>query len=159
MLQTTSSASLAVKFAAEGHTTLIVSTDPAHSLSDALAQVPPVSYSCSCTSLPATLAQGPLREMHVPPPPPLPPLPDRHTTLIVSTDPIHSLSDAFAQLPPCLPHLLNHCPARRTCSGLSRLLRHIPDCHTCSCTSTSYALAWVPPCLPNPLRYRPGCHT
>ena len=32
------SSSLAVKFAAEGHHTLVVSTDPAHSLSDSLAQ-------------------------------------------------------------------------------------------------------------------------
>lgn len=36
--KTTSSASLAVRFAEEGHTTLVVSTDPAHSLSDALDQ-------------------------------------------------------------------------------------------------------------------------
>jgi arsenite-transporting ATPase len=37
--KTSLSASLAVKLAAAGHTTLIVSTDPAHSLSDSLAQV------------------------------------------------------------------------------------------------------------------------
>jgi Mrp family chromosome partitioning ATPase len=37
--KTSLSAALAVKLAAAGHTTLIVSTDPAHSLSDSLAQV------------------------------------------------------------------------------------------------------------------------
>jgi len=36
--KTSLSASLAVQFAAEGHSTLVVSTDPAHSLGDALAQ-------------------------------------------------------------------------------------------------------------------------
>ena len=39
--KTSSAASLAVKFAAEGHHTLVVSTDPAHSLSDSLDQVRP----------------------------------------------------------------------------------------------------------------------
>lgn len=37
--KTSLAASLACKFAAAGHTTLVVSTDPAHSLSDSLAQV------------------------------------------------------------------------------------------------------------------------
>lgn len=37
--KTSLSASLAIKLAAAGHTTLVVSTDPAHSLSDSLAQV------------------------------------------------------------------------------------------------------------------------
>ena len=37
--KTSLAASLAVQFAAEGHNTLVVSTDPAHSLSDSLAQV------------------------------------------------------------------------------------------------------------------------
>ena len=37
--KTSCAASLAVKLAAAGHTTLLVSTDPAHSLSDSLAQV------------------------------------------------------------------------------------------------------------------------
>jgi arsenite/tail-anchored protein-transporting ATPase len=37
--KTSCSASLAVKLASEGHNTLVVSTDPAHSLSDALDQV------------------------------------------------------------------------------------------------------------------------
>lgn len=36
--KTSSAASLAVKFAEEGHPTLVVSTDPAHSLSDSLDQ-------------------------------------------------------------------------------------------------------------------------
>jgi arsenite-transporting ATPase len=36
--KTSLSASLAVRLAEAGHTTLIVSTDPAHSLSDSLAQ-------------------------------------------------------------------------------------------------------------------------
>lgn len=36
--KTSLAASLAVRFAQEGHTTLVVSTDPAHSLSDSLAQ-------------------------------------------------------------------------------------------------------------------------
>ncbi len=37
--KTSLSASLAVNFAAAGHSTLVVSTDPAHSLGDSLAQV------------------------------------------------------------------------------------------------------------------------
>lgn len=37
--KTSLAASLAVRFAQEGHTTLVVSTDPAHSLGDSLAQV------------------------------------------------------------------------------------------------------------------------
>lgn len=38
--KTSLSASLAAKLAAAGHTTLVVSTDPAHSLGDSLDQVP-----------------------------------------------------------------------------------------------------------------------
>lgn len=37
--KTSCSASLGVRCALEGHTTLVVSTDPAHSLSDSLDQV------------------------------------------------------------------------------------------------------------------------
>ena len=37
--KTSCAASLAVKFANHGHPTLVVSTDPAHSLSDSFAQV------------------------------------------------------------------------------------------------------------------------
>lgn len=37
--KTSCAASLAVKFANNGHPTLVVSTDPAHSLSDSFAQV------------------------------------------------------------------------------------------------------------------------
>jgi hypothetical protein len=37
--KTSCSAALALRFANQGHTTLIVSTDPAHSLSDSLDQV------------------------------------------------------------------------------------------------------------------------
>jgi arsenite-transporting ATPase len=37
--KTSLAASLAVRLAAAGHQTLVVSTDPAHSLSDSLAQV------------------------------------------------------------------------------------------------------------------------
>ena len=37
--KTSLAASLAVRLAEEGHQTLVVSTDPAHSLSDSLAQV------------------------------------------------------------------------------------------------------------------------
>ena len=37
--KTSLSASLAVRLAAEGHNTLVVSTDPAHSLGDSLGQV------------------------------------------------------------------------------------------------------------------------
>lgn len=40
--KTTCAASLAVKFANNGHPTVVVSTDPAHSLSDSFAQV--ISY-------------------------------------------------------------------------------------------------------------------
>lgn len=43
--KTSSAASLAVKLAEAGHSTLVVSTDPAHSLSDSLDQV-----SLSCVS-------------------------------------------------------------------------------------------------------------
>ena len=39
--KTSLAASLAVRLAAAGHQTLVVSTDPAHSLSDSLAQVRP----------------------------------------------------------------------------------------------------------------------
>ncbi len=39
--KTSLAASLAVKFAAAGHNTLVVSTDPAHSLSDSLDQARP----------------------------------------------------------------------------------------------------------------------
>lgn len=44
--KTSCAASLAVKFANNGHPTLVVSTDPAHSLSDSFAQVPVLSFSC-----------------------------------------------------------------------------------------------------------------
>ena len=37
--KTSMSASLAVRLAGEGHSTLVVSTDPAHSLSDSLNEV------------------------------------------------------------------------------------------------------------------------
>lgn len=39
--KTSLSASLAIKYASEGHDTLIVSTDPAHSLGDSLGQLLP----------------------------------------------------------------------------------------------------------------------
>lgn len=45
--KTSLAASLAVKFAAAGHTTLVVSTDPAHSLSDSLDQVSFCHYCAS----------------------------------------------------------------------------------------------------------------
>ena len=38
--KTSCAASLAVRFANHGHPTMVVSTDPAHSLSDSFAQVP-----------------------------------------------------------------------------------------------------------------------
>lgn len=44
--KTSSASSLAVQLAAAGHHTLVVSTDPAHSLSDSLDQVPPLTL-CS----------------------------------------------------------------------------------------------------------------
>lgn len=46
--KTSCAASLAVKFANNGHPTLVVSTDPAHSLSDSFAQV---YYICNLTVL------------------------------------------------------------------------------------------------------------
>ena len=53
--KTSLAASLAVRLAAEGHNTLVVSTDPAHSLSDSLGQVlhthSPPPGSCSSPSL------------------------------------------------------------------------------------------------------------
>ena len=39
--KTSLAASLAVRLAGEGHNTLVVSTDPAHSLGDSLGQAPP----------------------------------------------------------------------------------------------------------------------
>lgn len=45
--KTSSAASLAVSLAQQGHNTLVVSTDPAHSLSDSLDQVP---FMCLCIS-------------------------------------------------------------------------------------------------------------
>ena len=50
--KTSLAASLAVQFAADGHNTLVVSTDPAHSLSDSLAQVQcPSLISCPACRL------------------------------------------------------------------------------------------------------------
>lgn len=50
--KTSLAASLAVKFAAAGHNTLVVSTDPAHSLSDSLAQARflQLAISAECSS-------------------------------------------------------------------------------------------------------------
>ncbi len=45
--KTSLSASLAVKLAMAGHTTLVVSTDPAHSLGDSLAQVCSDTHTCA----------------------------------------------------------------------------------------------------------------
>ena len=42
--KTSCAASLAVRFANNGHPTLVVSTDPAHSLSDSFAQVKEVTF-------------------------------------------------------------------------------------------------------------------
>jgi arsenite-transporting ATPase len=42
--KTSCAASLAVRFANSGHPTLVVSTDPAHSLSDSFAQVGSFDY-------------------------------------------------------------------------------------------------------------------
>lgn len=42
--KTTCASSLAVKFANHGHPTLVVSTDPAHSLSDSFAQVTVIKF-------------------------------------------------------------------------------------------------------------------
>lgn len=42
--KTSCAASLAVKFANHGHPTMVVSTDPAHSLSDSFAQVVLIKY-------------------------------------------------------------------------------------------------------------------
>lgn len=47
--KTSCAASLAVKFANAGYPTLVVSTDPAHSLGDSLDQVRAVPSSCKCT--------------------------------------------------------------------------------------------------------------
>jgi Anion-transporting ATPase len=44
--KTSCAASLAVKFANNGHPTLVVSTDPAHSLSDSFAQVSATIFLC-----------------------------------------------------------------------------------------------------------------
>ena len=44
--KTSAAAALAVQLAQEGHSTLVVSTDPAHSLSDSLAQARP----CACSA-------------------------------------------------------------------------------------------------------------
>ena len=47
--KTSSAASLAVKLAEQGHSTLVVSTDPAHSLSDSLDQVR-AAHESSCST-------------------------------------------------------------------------------------------------------------
>lgn len=65
--KTSLAASLAVRFAAEGHTTLVVSTDPAHSLGDSLAQVGACASrrllcqmpGCHDPPRPATFSQAP----------------------------------------------------------------------------------------------------
>ena len=51
--KTSAAAALGVQLAAEGHNTLVVSTDPAHSLSDSLAQARPAGLSCraACVGL------------------------------------------------------------------------------------------------------------
>lgn len=54
--KTSCAASLAVKFANSGHPTLVVSTDPAHSLSDSFAQVLNIFFS-SCSALKYLLAK------------------------------------------------------------------------------------------------------
>jgi arsenite-transporting ATPase len=51
--KTSCAASLAVKFANNGHPTLVVSTDPAHSLSDSFAQV---NYTISSSDVAYELA-------------------------------------------------------------------------------------------------------
>lgn len=56
--KTSLASSLAIKFAEDGHTTLIVSTDPAHSLSDSLDQVSEkVKFLCK-NSIVSTLKQA-----------------------------------------------------------------------------------------------------
>lgn len=78
MGKTSSAASLAVKFAAAGHSTLVVSTDPAHSLSDALDQVP---LSCNAEVSEQTSERKAMNRKQVLP-----------------TNPPHSLSDALDQV-------------------------------------------------------------
>lgn len=56
--KTSCAASLAVKFANNGHPTLVVSTDPAHSLSDSFAQVNYMSYSSMMLSCKPLLDQA-----------------------------------------------------------------------------------------------------
>lgn len=53
--KTSLAASLAVKFAAAGHPTLVVSTDPAHSLSDSLDQVNEFGVLSACILQPSML--------------------------------------------------------------------------------------------------------
>jgi hypothetical protein len=53
--KTSCAASLAVKFANNGHPTLVVSTDPAHSLSDSFAQV---NYTISSSDVAFELADS-----------------------------------------------------------------------------------------------------
>ena len=62
--KTSLAASLAVQFAAEGHNTLVVSTDPAHSLSDSLAQAAYMSPAVSIHCLPPVSCITQLQTAH-----------------------------------------------------------------------------------------------
>ena len=62
--KTSLAASLAVQFATEGHNTLVVSTDPAHSLSDSLAQAGRMSSAVSNPCLPPESRMAQLQNAH-----------------------------------------------------------------------------------------------
>ncbi len=90
--KTSSAASLGAGLARSGHTTLVVSTDPAHSLSDSLDQVTYQHCGASSSSASklvvrwlASFGQHRLVLWAVWPP--------EHATLVASTNPTHSLSD------------------------------------------------------------------
>jgi anion-transporting ArsA/GET3 family ATPase len=117
--KTSCSASLGVRCALEGHTTLVVSTDPAHSLSDSLDQVSVVKGRVSlrqhtrqgggavlsCLRLAASSGyfmllggKGGVGKTSCSASLGVRCALEGHTTLVVSTDPAHSLSDSLDQV-------------------------------------------------------------
>lgn len=62
--KTSCAASLAVKFANNGHPTLVVSTDPAHSLSDSFAQVNYMFSSSDVTCVLSASSSGCMCSLH-----------------------------------------------------------------------------------------------
>jgi hypothetical protein len=106
--KTSCAASLAVKFASEGHPTLVVSTDPAHSLGDSLDQVCEECLGGEDEAHTRRRAAALFRNEGCYKFPPALTLHRRkllclryvatHPTIVVSTDPGHSLGDSLNQV-------------------------------------------------------------